>query len=241
MIFVQPVELPPQNFPLPREERTIDFNPDSTLEGFEFESDHVSGLLGTTNVSGFTLESASTIGARWYVRTSSSAIDNSINDAAALKRAQELGVAGQLAETKRLTGYSWEQLAKLLGCSRQTLHLWMEGKAISDNNRERLARLHATILYLDRGSAEENRAVMDLAFDGSTIADLLQRSCFDDVKLLVRRGIGRPDRNWGHVEEHTPVTEDHWFDQIVRSEGVEDTGGVRAEPQTFKRLQLRKG
>ncbi|MDX8479859.1 hypothetical protein RFN28_15405 [Mesorhizobium sp. VK24D] len=233
-------------YPVTREERQMGSDPyDLAVAFFHFaraDADYTAGRGGTTNVPTRTMRSAGSIASPWRIRTSASAIDRTLEVAPVEnEQGQQLDVPGQLAEIKRLTGCGWEQLAGLLGCTRQALHRWMNGEAIADGNRERLARLHATLRFVDRGNSEENRAVMDMACDGTTVAELLSQERFDEVRAYAGRGAGRPDANWGKAEVAAPNPEDHWFARLARSGGADDTGSVRAKPQTFKRLQLRKG
>jgi DNA-binding transcriptional regulator YiaG len=43
-----------------------------------------------------------------------------------------------LSELRRLSGLSWEQLARMLGVSRRALHFWASGKAMARSNEEHL-------------------------------------------------------------------------------------------------------
>src|SRR4028119_75314 len=61
-----------------------------------------------------------------------------------------------LSKLRRLSGLTWEQLAKLFNVSRRTLHFWASGQPLSRFNEEQLNRLLEAIQYIDRGSANLN-------------------------------------------------------------------------------------
>ena len=151
-----------------------------------------------------------------------------------------LDVPGQLAEVRRLTRTAGAALftARL---HRLAVHRWMNGETIADGNRERLARLHAALRYIDRGNTEDNRAALDMAIDGSTAAGLLAQGRFDEVKAVTGKGSGRPHARWAKVRGPPPDPDDHWYVRLVNVVDDSDNGPVRAKPQTFKHLRLRKG
>jgi DNA-binding transcriptional regulator YiaG len=66
----------------------------------------------------------------------------------------------EIGELRRLTGFTWDQLAHLFGLSRRSLHFWASGKPMASSNEEHLHRLLATVRKLDRGSASENRRLL---------------------------------------------------------------------------------
>ena len=235
------VDLPPPFFPVAREERLLEFDPyeiDGYFRSAPERSHSAYGLEGTTNTPSRAAKSARSLRSFW--QTSSSALDRTLEFAAADK-VQELDVPGQLAEVKRLTGVSWDNLAGLLGCTRQALHRWSLGESISEGNRDRLAKLHATVKFIDRGDAEENRALLDMACGGMTVSELLSHGRFEDVRAAAGRGPGRPDAGWGKVDRLPVPSGDHWYDRLVASADSSDDEAVRARSQNFKRLKLKKG
>ncbi|NJM76833.1 MAG: XRE family transcriptional regulator [Acaryochloridaceae cyanobacterium RU_4_10] len=94
-----------------------------------------------------------------------------------------------LNKLKRLSGLTWEQLAKVLNVSRRSLHFWASGKPISPFNEEHLSRLLATIRYINRGSPDINRGALLQSQQGSTIPlDLLIAGKYEEVKRLLGAG-----------------------------------------------------
>ena len=63
-------------------------------------------------------------------------------------------------EIRRLSGLTWEQLAKLLGVSRRSVHFWASGKTLTGSNETRVFDLLALLRRIDRGSAQRNRAAL---------------------------------------------------------------------------------
>lgn len=179
------------------------------------------------------------LGSAWARQTSARALGRSV-EPPTVEVAPAIDVPRQLAVLKRLTGLGWEGLADLLGCTRQALHRWTLGEAISDAKRDRLGKLHATMTFVDRGSIEDNQLLMTAAAAGCTVAELLAQGRFDEVRGALGPGPGRRDATWDRVISRAVLAEDHWFTRLINEP---DTGAreVNAKPQATKRIQLRKG
>ena len=91
-----------------------------------------------------------------------------------------------LGELRRLSGLTWEQLAKLFNVSRRSLHFWASGQPLSRFNEEQLNRLLGTIQYIDRGSASLNRSL--LLKPDNPLFDLLIAGRYEEFKQLA--GVG---------------------------------------------------
>ncbi len=91
-----------------------------------------------------------------------------------------------LSELRRLSGLTWEQLAKLFNVSRRSLHFWASGQPLSRFNEEHLYRLLGTIRYVDQGNASLNRRLL-LRPDGNgnPFFDLLVAGKYEEFKRLV--------------------------------------------------------
>ena len=96
-----------------------------------------------------------------------------------------------ISELRRLAGLTWEQLARVFGVARRSLHFWASGKPINAANEERLRRLLAALRQADRGAADVNRAMLLRDHDGVLPIDLLAEGSFDEFLSLVGRGPGR--------------------------------------------------
>ncbi len=96
-----------------------------------------------------------------------------------------------VAEVRRISGLTWDQLARVLGVARRSLHFWASGKPMLPTNQERLQRVLCTVRTIDRGTATENRRLLLEAGPGGVIAlDLLAAGRFEDVARLLGTGTG---------------------------------------------------
>lgn len=102
------------------------------------------------------------------------------------------GAGRKIAEVRRISGLTWEELAVTMAVSRRTLHLWANGRPIGAANEERLARLLATVRSVDRGTARATRNVImtPTGLEGRLPLDLLAEGRFGDFITLVGRGSG---------------------------------------------------
>lgn len=86
-----------------------------------------------------------------------------------------------IAELRRVSGLTWEQLAQLFGTSRRALHFWAAGKRMSAANAEHLQRLVAVLQQVDRGSASANRSALLSPSRGTLPFDLLARHDYESA------------------------------------------------------------
>lgn len=94
-----------------------------------------------------------------------------------------------LGELRRLSGLTWEQLARLFDTSRRSLHFWASGQPISSSNEERLHRLLGTLRYINRGNASINRQILISPWKNGQIPfDLLVVGQYEDVKKMLGYG-----------------------------------------------------
>ncbi|KYC37468.1 hypothetical protein WA1_42425 [Scytonema hofmannii PCC 7110] len=88
-----------------------------------------------------------------------------------------------LNDLRKLSGLTWDQLAKLFNVSRRSLHFWASGQPLSRFNEENLNRILGTIQYIDRGSASLNRSLLlKPGSDGRPLLDLLIAGKHEEVK-----------------------------------------------------------
>ena len=94
-----------------------------------------------------------------------------------------------ILELRRVSGLTWEQLARLFGITRRSLHFWASGKPLTPAHEERLHRLLATVRRLDRGSARANRTLLLGVHAGGRIPfDLLVEGQYERVLALLGPG-----------------------------------------------------
>ena len=110
--------------------------------------------------------------------------------------AQPAGAA--IGELRRLSGLTWDQLARMFSVSRRSLHFWASGKPMSPSNEEHLQRALAVLRKIDRGAATANRtALLGVREDGSIPFDLLVNGNYERVVALLGPGDGRRARHPG--------------------------------------------
>jgi DNA-binding transcriptional regulator YiaG len=107
---------------------------------------------------------------------------------AVVREEQEERAGAAIAELRRLSGLTWEQLAQLFQVTRRSLHFWASGKPMTPANRAHLDRLLATIRQMDRGSAGPNRELLMARRDDTTALELLEKG--DYVRALALVGPG---------------------------------------------------
>lgn len=111
--------------------------------------------------------------------------------------------AAAIAELRQRSGLTWEQLARLFGVARRSVHFWASGKAMNSSNEEVLNQLLRAVRYIDRGESGPTRsALMSAQTDGAIPFDLLVEGHFDDVMRRLGQGSGHGTR----VHSRLPVT-----------------------------------
>lgn len=78
-----------------------------------------------------------------------------------------------VAEIRRITGLTFDQLATLFDVTRRTVHLWMSGQRMLPGKQEQVQRILATVRRVDRGSPDLTRAA--LLDDGARLFDLIAK------------------------------------------------------------------
>jgi len=102
------------------------------------------------------------------------------------------GDGSTISELRRLSGLTWDQLARLFDVSRRSLHFWASGKAMSAGNREHLQRLLVTLRAIDRGTAHANRsALLNPREDGEILFDRLIEKAYERVVASLGPGDAR--------------------------------------------------
>ncbi|MBD2359761.1 XRE family transcriptional regulator [Anabaena minutissima FACHB-250] len=94
-----------------------------------------------------------------------------------------------LNQLRKLSGLTWDQLARLFDVSRRSLHSWASGKPLSRFNEEQLNRLLATVQYINCGSVSLNRSLLlTPSIDGRLPFDLLIAGQYEEVKRILGSG-----------------------------------------------------
>lgn len=93
-----------------------------------------------------------------------------------------------LTYIKRGTGFTWDQLARVFGVQRRSLHLWVKGARMNANNAERLEQVAAVVRLLDTGDPDRTRsALLRPRTDGNSTFDLLCAGRYREALTAARR------------------------------------------------------
>lgn len=108
------------------------------------------------------------------------------------QRSQGSVVRQEIAELRMVSGLTWDQIARLLGVSRRSVHFWASGEPVRASHHERVQRLLAVMRQIDRGTASENRALLlSAGVDGALPFDVLADGRFEEALELMKKGPGR--------------------------------------------------
>jgi DNA-binding transcriptional regulator YiaG len=102
--------------------------------------------------------------------------------------------AEAIAEMRLLTGFTWDQIARLFAVSRRSVHLWASGGAMSRENEEHLHRVLGIVRRSDCGRTSSIRAAL-LTAKGSTTQcpfDLLIARDYDTALRALGSAIDVP-------------------------------------------------
>ncbi len=107
---------------------------------------------------------------------------------AGTKAAEPPSASGALSELRRLSGLSWEQLARIFDVSRRALHFWASGKPMARSNEEHLQRVLAVVRTLDRGStAATHTALLEILENQNNLVDLLAERDYERATSVTSR------------------------------------------------------
>lgn len=112
-----------------------------------------------------------------------------------------------LHDIRTLSGLTWQQLARVFGVDRRSLHLWAKGARLSAEHAERLQRIRAIVGRADAGNSESTRhRLLTIVHDERSVLDLLAEGRDDEVvQWLARRETRQQPRRRPptlSVEEH---------------------------------------
>jgi transcriptional regulator with XRE-family HTH domain len=103
----------------------------------------------------------------------------------------EIRAGKWVAELRRLSGLSWNELARLLNVGRRSLGFIASGKPVMPATEEHLKRILAVVRQIDRGSAAANRAaLLEVADDGVIAFHLLADGEYDTAAAILGRDKG---------------------------------------------------
>lgn len=156
----------------------------------------------------------------------------------------DLATSKAIHELRFKTGLSWDQLSRLFGVQRRSLHFWASGKPLSARNEEKLYHLLTLIRTIDRGSARANRALLLSPMEGGDRSpfELLLRDEFEELRHQL--GVAKTHRQ--RPAQATPVQiKDKMppsltgFDADMDDTPIPSSGGVRvAKAKKVKRGRI---
>jgi DNA-binding transcriptional regulator YiaG len=95
-----------------------------------------------------------------------------------------------LTTLRRLTGLTWDQIARLFNVSRRSVHFWASGKPMTSEHEEHLHRLLAVVRGANR-SADALRAALLSVVDGEQVLGLLMARRYDVATVVLGTGDAR--------------------------------------------------
>jgi DNA-binding transcriptional regulator YiaG len=93
-----------------------------------------------------------------------------------------------IIELRRLSGLTWDHLAKIFGVSRRTLHFWASGKPMNASNEARLLSVLDVVRDAYRGDARSTRASLLHSESGTTALELLATQRFNQARARLGSG-----------------------------------------------------
>lgn len=94
-----------------------------------------------------------------------------------------------LDDLKKHSGFTWDQLARLFGVDRRSIHNWTNGQPMTQAHEEALHRIHEIVHLIDDANPFVVRGTMRDRTRGSSIADLLAAHRFDDARVVALGGV----------------------------------------------------
>lgn len=94
-------------------------------------------------------------------------------------------------QLRRISGLTWEQMSRVFGVSRRSLHSWASGNPLNAANEERLMKTLDVVRQADRGSARANRAALLEVREGTDAIQLLASARYSEALSHLGLGGGR--------------------------------------------------
>ncbi len=103
------------------------------------------------------------------------------------------GTSQAIMELRRLSGLTWDQIARIFGVNRRSVHFWANGKAMNQLHEEKLHTVLAVVRKIDTGSASANRsALLSCDSQGRSPVDMLRDANFTDIFSVI--GVSKTSR-----------------------------------------------
>jgi DNA-binding transcriptional regulator YiaG len=102
-------------------------------------------------------------------------------------------LAKRIAEVRALTGLTTDQVGRLFGVSRRSVHNWINGNAMAPQHEERAAKILSIVQVLPGSTPAERRAALLDSSRGTSLFHQLVTSRDEGVPLQVA-GVSAKDR-----------------------------------------------
>lgn len=135
-----------------------------------------------------------------YSTSHVSIVERSVDRIHAEERAASVNVesaSNNLFEIRRLTGFNWKNLAKLLNVDRRTLNNWVKGTNIRNKNRQHIAKTLGVLRFIDRGLAELNSEALNKQHVPNEVSpfEAIRTGNYEVAKQLLSHGVSRLERS----------------------------------------------
>jgi DNA-binding transcriptional regulator YiaG len=94
-------------------------------------------------------------------------------------------LAKRIAEVRALTGLTTDQVGRLFGVSRRSVHNWINGNAMAPQHEERAAKILSIMQVLPGSTPADRRAALLDSSRGTSLFHQLMASRADSVRLQV--------------------------------------------------------
>ena len=95
-----------------------------------------------------------------------------------------------LAELRRASGLTWDQMSRLFGVSRRSVHFWASGKPMTSEHEEHLYRVLA-LVHGASASADALRAALLSVVAGEQVLTMLVERRYADAEAALAMGEAR--------------------------------------------------
>jgi hypothetical protein len=90
---------------------------------------------------------------------------------------EPLSPSALILDVHTRSGLTWDELSRLFGCDKRTLHLWARGSRPSDENESRLRQVANLVRQRDVGSPDATRRLLFSSAQGSeSLFSMLSRT-----------------------------------------------------------------
>ena len=121
------------------------------------------------------------------------------------KRAASVNYADapeNLFELRRLTGFTWSRLAKLLNVDRRTLNNWVKGAKIREKNSDHIGKTLEILRFADRGASELNAMALNAhhPLQEHSPFEAIRFRNYETAKQSLSYGLSRPQSQYAATD-----------------------------------------